>query len=85
LNKITAFKGGLYDCRPCEGTKMIVDDTAGFYLMNVSNVYIKSCQLTWGENRAPYYNRGIKVINSDAIEVIDYDYPKDNQQVKLSA
>lgn len=75
INKSTPYQGGLYDCRPCEGKDMVIDDTVGFYLMNVSNISIKDCQLTWGENKPSYYKGGLKVVNSEAVKIRDYDYP----------
>ncbi|HKK73940.1 MAG TPA: glycosyl hydrolase family 28 protein [Saprospiraceae bacterium] len=84
LNKVTPYKGGSYDCRPCEGTDMIFDDTAGFYLMNVANISIKNCQLTWGENRPPYYKKGLKLVNCQAIDILNYAYPTDKHKVELN-
>jgi len=75
INKLTPYQGGLYDCRPCQGEDMIIDDTVGFYLMNVSNISIKDCQLTWGENKPSYYKEGLKIVNSDAVKIRNYDYP----------
>ena len=74
LNKTTQYRGGLYDCRPCEGPDMVLDNTFGFYLMNVAKVSIKDCSLTWGANRPIYYKDGLKVVNSEAIKVSDYHY-----------
>jgi hypothetical protein len=85
LNKVTPYEGGYYDCRPCEGTDMIFDDTVGFYLMNVANVSIKNCQLTWGENRPPYYKKGFKLVNCQAIDMSNYTYPKDKQKLTLDS
>ena len=53
---------------------MIMDDTVGFYLHNVSNISIKDCQLTWGENRPTYYNDGLKIVNCESVKIKDYDY-----------
>ncbi len=85
LNKITPYQGGLYDCRPCEGTNIIFDDTVGFYLMDAANISIKNCQLTWGKNKPTYFKTGLKLINCDAIEILDYDYPTDSQKSELNA
>ena len=76
INKTTGYKGGLYDCRPCEGTDMIFDNTAGFYLYQASNISIKDCRLTWGDNRTSYYKNGLTEIACEQIKVIDYIYPK---------
>ena len=76
LNKTTAYKGGLYDCRPCEGQEMIVDNTAGFYLMNATNIQIKDCNLTYGANKMAYYQDGIKEIDCQNVKISNYDYPK---------
>ena len=75
LNKTTRYKGGLYDCRPCESEDMVMDDTSGFYLLNVSNTSIKDCQLTWGKNKPAYYKGGIKIVNSEATKIENYDFP----------
>lgn len=74
LNKTTPYKGGLYDCRPCEGPNMILDDTVGFYLMGASNISIKDCQLTWGENRPAYYKDGLKIVNCRSLKIANYNY-----------
>lgn len=76
LNKTTKYKGGLYDCRPCEGEKMIVDDTAGFYLMNVSNIQITDCNLTYGEQKMDYYKNGITEVNCEQVVIKNYQYPQ---------
>jgi len=84
LNKSTNYKGGLYDCRPCEGPDMILDDTVGFYLHNVSNVSIKDCQLTWGENRPSYYKDGLKIVNCESVKITDYDYSTSEDMATIS-
>lgn len=76
LNKTTVYKGGLYDCRPCEGQKMIVDNTLGFYLMNATNIKIKDCNLTYGAHKASYYKGGVKEINCQNVKISNYDYPE---------
>ena len=53
---------------------MVLDDTVGFYLHNVSDIAIKDCQLTWGENRPSYYKDGLKIVNSPSVKITDYDY-----------
>ena len=82
INKTTHYKGALYDCRPCEGLDMILDDTAGFYLYQSSNIVIKDCRLTWGDNRTSYYKNGLTEIACEQIKVSDYSYPKlENQPI----
>lgn len=75
LNKSTQYQGGIYDCRPCEGEDMVIDDTVGFYVLNASNILIKDCQLTWGKNKPSYFKGGLKILNSDDVKIVDYDYP----------
>ena len=75
INKTTKYKGGLYDCRPAEDKDLILDDTAGFYLMNASNVQINDCSLTWGSNKMEYYKHGVTEIDCQKIKIRNYDYP----------
>ncbi|MFK7981880.1 MAG: glycoside hydrolase family 28 protein [Saprospiraceae bacterium] len=86
INKTTNYKGGLYDCRPCEGADMIMDDTAGFYLYQAANISIKDCRLNWGDNRMNYYKNGLTEIGCEQVKVIDYDYPnvENNQSITTS-
>lgn len=83
INKTTNYKGGLYDCRPCEGDDMILDDTAGFYLYQASNISIKDCALTWGDNRTSYYKNGLTEIACEQVKVSEYAYPKVEQQAPI--
>ena len=75
INKTTKYKGGIYDCRPCEGNDLVLDDTAGFYLMNASNIQIKDCNLTWGDNKTDYYKQGVTIIDCQEVKIKNYDFP----------
>ena len=84
INKTTPYKGGLYDCRPCEGADMIMDDTAGFYLYQAANISIKDCNLNWGDNRTNYYKNGLTEIACEQVKVSDYTYPKVEKQESIT-
>lgn len=86
INKTTDYKGGLYDCRPCEGADMIIDDTAGFYLYQASNISIKDCRMIWGANRINYYKNGLTEIACEQVKVSNYAYSKveNNQTIYAS-
>jgi hypothetical protein len=51
LRKRTAYEGGLYDKRPCNGEGFIYDKTYGFYIDTASDIRLDNCRVTWGDIR----------------------------------
>lgn len=50
LLKRTAYDGGVYDKRPCDGEGFIHDKTYAFYLDTASDISIReNCNVYWGE------------------------------------
>lgn len=72
IEKKTKFTGGIYDLRPSDTVGLLEAGTAGFYLDNAEDIFIKDCSLKWGLNRAPYFNRAISAKNVKNISIDDF-------------
>ena len=60
LNKTTSIPGGVYDRRPCEAEGLIKTNTSAFYFDKATNIILRNCSVTWGENKPLYYAHGLK-------------------------
>ena len=63
LQKRTAYEGGIYDKRPCDGEGFIHDKTYSFYLDTASDIRLDDCTVTWGDIRPDHAAEGIKQKN----------------------
>ncbi|MAS69038.1 MULTISPECIES: glycoside hydrolase family 28 protein [unclassified Leeuwenhoekiella] len=63
VSKTTEYPGGYYDCRPCKDDDFIGEQTAGFYMVNASNVYISNTTVNWGTQRPQYYGNALYAEN----------------------
>jgi len=59
INKITEYRGGLYDLRPAEGLGLMNLKTSGFFIDNAKNIQINNCTVNWGKNSMPYFRNAI--------------------------
>ncbi len=86
INKTTDFPGGTYDCRPCENEDFVVDETAGFYLMNAANIFIHNCGVSWGENKPDYFGGAIHADNIKGLKVENFEgepaFPEKENYIK---
>lgn len=58
IQRKTAYPCGLYDLRPSE-KGIISSPTAGFYILQSSEVWIHNCSLKWGSQKDPCYGHAI--------------------------
>lgn len=72
LNKSTDYPGGVYDRRPCDVPGIIERNSTGFYLNEADGVILKNCQLTWGENRPPYFGRAIETHDVQDLRIVNF-------------
>ena len=63
INKSTGYQGGLYDCRPCAGAKMISRPTNGFFIQNARRIFINDCSVTWGQDKPEYFGKALETEN----------------------
>ena len=63
LQKRTAYEGGIYDKRPCDGEGFIRDKTYSFYIDTASDIRLDDCNITWGDIRPDHAAEGIKQKN----------------------
>jgi polygalacturonase len=63
LQRRTAYEGGIYDKRPCNGEGFIKDNTYGFYLDTASGIILDDCNITWGDIRPDKAAEGVKQKN----------------------
>lgn len=63
INKSTTYRGGLYDCRPSAGLKMIARQTSGFFIQNANRIFINDCSVTWGESKPEYFGKALETEN----------------------
>lgn len=62
--------GGQYDRRPYSGDSKIYEHaTAGFFVMNASDVAIRNCQVVWSKDRRAYFGHGLETINVPGLHV----------------
>ena len=50
LNRVTDYRGGIYDRRPCEGVGLVKAKTSGFYIDNANDVVVRDCDIRLGKN-----------------------------------
>ena len=55
INKLTKYKGNLYDLRPSATVGILETDIAGVYVDTASELYFDNCKLKWGNNRESYF------------------------------
>ncbi|GLR17905.1 glycoside hydrolase family 28 protein [Portibacter lacus] len=84
INKTTAYRGGIYDCRPCEGPPLVEEGTSGFYLMNVKDVSIHNSEVKWGKTRPSYFKEGITKVNCKSILVSNSIFPNEEHLTNLT-
>lgn len=73
INKFTAYQGGLYDCRPCAGLKMISRPTNGFFIQNANRIFINDCSVTWGQNKPGYFGKALETENVKDLVVENFE------------
>jgi len=62
INRKTAYPCGLYDLRPSK-KGIISAHTAGFYILQSSEVWIHNCSLNWGSQKDPCFGNAIYAEN----------------------
>jgi Endopolygalacturonase len=55
INKTTELPGGVYDRRPSNVEGLLKAKTSAFYLDKASQVTIRNCSVSWGNNRPAYF------------------------------
>jgi hypothetical protein len=60
IDKWSRWPAGRQDIRPCPGEGMPEHPTAGFYLMNASNVTLRNCQVSWGSQRDENFHHALE-------------------------
>jgi polygalacturonase len=68
IQRKTAYPCGLYDLRPSE-KGIISSPTAGFYILQSSEVWIHNCSLKWGSQKAPCYGQAIFAENVSGLAI----------------
>lgn len=69
LEKRTAYKGGIYDKRPCEGEGFVRDKTYGFYIDTASDIRLDDCTVSWGKTKPDRATTGIRQKNVRYLKV----------------
>jgi polygalacturonase len=69
LQKRTAYEGGVYDKRPCNGEGFIYDKTYGFYLDMASDIRLDDCNITWGDIRPDKAAESVKQKNVGNLKI----------------
>ena len=72
LKKQTAFKGGVYDRRPCEGEGFVKSDVFGIFAENASGVTVRDFQVS--ANDFPGYAAPTNFVNCTDIRVSPDDH-----------
>jgi polygalacturonase len=87
INKITDYKGGLYDRRPCDTTGIIQRETAGFYLNEADDITLRNCKISWGNNRPHYYRYAIETHDVPDLHLENFKgksaYPNKNAPILI--
>ncbi len=60
VDKTTSFTGGIYDRRPSNAVGLVKGNTAGFYLEQASNIFLRDCTVSWGKNLPPYFVHSVE-------------------------
>jgi polygalacturonase len=69
LRKRTAYEGGVYDKRPCNGEGLIHDKTYSFYLDTASDIGLDNCNVTWGDVRPDKAAEGVRRKNVGNLKI----------------
>jgi polygalacturonase len=72
INKTTHYQGGIYDLRPSDTIGLLVTDIAGFYFDEAENIEVKSCSVTWGENKPEYYGHAVFASDVNHLTIKDF-------------
>ena len=70
LQKKTAYEGGIYDKRPCDGEGFVRGNTYGFFIDTASDIQIKSCNIEWSTPRPDHAADNVKTVNATGVKVM---------------
>lgn len=70
LQKKTAYEGGIYDKRPCQGEGFLRGNTYGFYFHTASDIQMKSCEVAWGTPLPDHAADNVKAVNASRVKVM---------------
>jgi polygalacturonase len=70
LQKKTAYEGGIYDKRPCDGEGFVRGNTYGFYIDTASDIRLQSCNVAWGTPRPDHAADNVKTVNATGVKVM---------------
>ena len=70
VDKTTKIAGGFYDRRPGAADPLIEETpTSGFHLDTATDIRLRDCDVTWGENRPGYYRHALWSRNVEGLDV----------------
>ena len=70
LQKKTAYEGGIYDKRPCDGEGFLRGNTYGFFVHTASDIQVKACTVEWATPRPDHAAENIKSVNATGVKVV---------------
>lgn len=70
LQKKTAYEGGIYDKRPCQGEGFLRGNTYGFYFHTASDIQMKSCEVAWDTPLPDHAADNVKAVNASRVKVM---------------
>ena len=70
LQKKTAYEGGIYDKRPCDGEGFLRGNTYGFFVHTASDIQVKACTVEWATPRPDHAAENIKSVNAMGVKVV---------------
>jgi hypothetical protein len=88
LDRWTDYPGGYVDWRPCAAKPAKRDTpTSGFHFASASNVTVRDCSVSWGDDLPEYYRHAIYGRNAPGLRIENFRgkaaFPRDHEAVCL--
>jgi polygalacturonase len=72
IDKTSKIDGGFYDRRPGAADPLIQPSpTSGFHLESASDITVRDCRVTWGENPPNYYRHALYARKVEGLDIQD--------------
>lgn len=87
IEKMTSFKGGLYDLRPSDTIGILEAKTSGFYFDKAAHISVKNCTVKWGSNKEQYFGHALYATYIQGLEIVGFNgdaaFPEENEAISI--